>query len=49
MTFAFGLQVPLAPTVSPTQNLEPGINPYRHDLRAPTQFFDLDLDLNPDL
>jgi len=38
-----------APTVSPTQNLEPGINPYRHDLRAPTQFFDLDLDLNPDL
>ncbi|KAF5377798.1 hypothetical protein D9757_008094 [Collybiopsis confluens] len=40
-----------APTVSPTQNLEPGVNPYRHDLRAsgPTQFFDLDLDLNPDL
>ncbi|KAJ4000829.1 vitamin-D-receptor interacting mediator subunit 4-domain-containing protein [Lentinula boryana] len=38
-----------APTVSPTQNLEPGINPYRHDLRGPSQFFDLDLDLNPDL
>ncbi|KIK61641.1 hypothetical protein GYMLUDRAFT_42662 [Collybiopsis luxurians FD-317 M1] len=40
-----------APTVSPTQNLEPGVNPYRHDMRAsaPTQFFDLDLDLNPDL
>ncbi|KAJ3762078.1 vitamin-D-receptor interacting mediator subunit 4-domain-containing protein [Lentinula raphanica] len=39
-----------APTVSPTQNLEPGINPYRHDLRVgPTQIFDLDLDLNPGL
>ncbi|KAF9069803.1 vitamin-D-receptor interacting mediator subunit 4-domain-containing protein [Rhodocollybia butyracea] len=38
-----------APSASPTQNLEPGINPYRHDLRAPAQPFDLDLDLNPDL
>ncbi|KAJ3877079.1 vitamin-D-receptor interacting mediator subunit 4-domain-containing protein [Lentinula edodes] len=39
-----------APVASPTQNLEPGINPYRHDLRGgPSQFFDLDLDLNPDL
>ncbi|EED85604.1 predicted protein, partial [Postia placenta Mad-698-R] len=28
----------------------PGANPYRPDLRAPQQqFFDLDLDLNPDL
>ena len=42
-----------APTVSPKvehpQNV-PGANPYRHDLRGPQpQFFDLDLDLNPDL
>ncbi|KAJ3517747.1 hypothetical protein NLJ89_g303 [Agrocybe chaxingu] len=42
-----------APTVSPknegVQNI-PGANPYRQDLRAPQpQFFDLDLDLNPDL
>ncbi|KAF8889348.1 hypothetical protein BD779DRAFT_1469862 [Infundibulicybe gibba] len=43
------------PTVSPkandaTHQLGPGANPYRHDLRAPQpQFFDLDLDLNPDL
>jgi len=44
----------LAPTVSP--KLEPalghlGANPYRQDMRAPAQqtFFDLDLDLNPDL
>jgi len=45
------------PTVSPkveppAQRLGPGAHPYRHDLRAPApqpQFFDLDLDLNPDL
>jgi len=42
-----------APTASPkafdtSHHLGP--NPYRHDLRAPQpQFFDLDLDLNPDL
>ncbi|KAH9479508.1 Mediator of RNA polymerase II transcription subunit 4 [Psilocybe cubensis] len=42
------------PTVSPpkaegTHNIA-GANPYRHELRAPQpQFFDLDLDLNPDL
>lgn len=40
-------------TVSPKaehpQNV-PGANPYRHDHRGPQpQFFDLDLDLNPDL
>ncbi|TFK39946.1 vitamin-D-receptor interacting mediator subunit 4-domain-containing protein [Crucibulum laeve] len=42
------------PTVSPkadtNQHLAPGANPYRHDTRAlQPQFFDLDLDLNPDL
>ena len=43
-----------APTVSPkpadvNQHLH-GANPYRQDLRPPQpQFFDLDLDLNPDL
>ncbi|KAF8347735.1 vitamin-D-receptor interacting mediator subunit 4-domain-containing protein [Amanita rubescens] len=45
------------PTVSPkveapAQRPGPGAHPYRHDLRAPVpqpQFFDLDLDLNPDL
>ncbi|PFH51940.1 hypothetical protein AMATHDRAFT_141384 [Amanita thiersii Skay4041] len=45
------------PTVSPKVQLPPaqlgpGANPYRHDLRASepqSQFFDLDLDLNPDL
>jgi len=44
-----------APTVSPAietnQHLH-GANPYRQDLRVPhpqPQFFDLDLDLNPDL
>ncbi|KAK7056285.1 hypothetical protein VNI00_002838 [Paramarasmius palmivorus] len=42
-----------APTVSPKgpDAHHHGANPYRHDLRAPHQpeFFDLDLDLNPDL
>jgi mediator of RNA polymerase II transcription subunit 4 len=43
-----------APTASPkpdpNEHLAPGANPYRHDIRAPQpQFFDLDLDLNPDL
>ncbi|KAK0188705.1 vitamin-D-receptor interacting mediator subunit 4-domain-containing protein, partial [Armillaria mellea] len=43
-----------APTVSPkgpdANQMGPGANPYRQDLRAPQpQFFDLDLDLNPDL
>ncbi|EPT02981.1 hypothetical protein FOMPIDRAFT_1047349 [Fomitopsis schrenkii] len=45
-----------APTVQPRSVehpdhlLGPGANPYRPDLRAPQQqFFDLDLDLNPDL
>jgi len=44
----------IAPTVSPkpvdvNQHLH-GVNPYRQDLRPPQlQFFDLDLDLNPDL
>ncbi len=42
-----------APTVSPkgpdANQMGPGANPYRQDLRAPQpQFFDLDLDLNPD-
>ncbi|KAM6496992.1 Vitamin-D-receptor interacting Mediator subunit 4 domain containing protein [Amanita muscaria] len=46
------------PTLSPKKEQQPaqqlghGANPYRHDLRAPgphPQFFDLDLDLNPDL
>ena len=48
--------VPVAPTVQPRSVehpdhlLGPGANPYRPDLRAPQQqFFDLDLDLNPDL
>lgn len=51
LTFSFDI----APTVSPkaadlSQHIGPGANPYRHDLRAPQpQFFDLDLDLNPDL
>lgn len=44
----------LAPTVSPKVPDQPmghGANPYRQDhMRAPhPQFFDLDLDLNPDL
>jgi mediator of RNA polymerase II transcription subunit 4 len=45
----------LAPTVSPkpneaNQHMGHGANPYRQDMRAPhPQFFDLDLDLNPDL
>jgi mediator of RNA polymerase II transcription subunit 4 len=43
----------IAPTVSPKAEAGPhiaGANPYRQDLRAPhPQFFDLDLDLNPDL
>jgi len=44
-----------APTVKPKSPehpdmMGPGANPYRPDLRAPQQqFFDLDLDLNPDL
>ncbi|TFK85666.1 hypothetical protein K466DRAFT_587907 [Polyporus arcularius HHB13444] len=41
------------PTVSPTLELpgHPGANPYRPDFQPPQQqpFFDLDLDLNPDL
>ncbi|KAF8637586.1 hypothetical protein AX17_002655 [Amanita inopinata Kibby_2008] len=43
------------PTISPKVEHPPqqlGAHPYRHDLRAPgpqPQFFDLDLDLNPDL
>ncbi|KII87503.1 hypothetical protein PLICRDRAFT_112947 [Plicaturopsis crispa FD-325 SS-3] len=42
------------PTASPApaeaQHMGPGVNPYRQDLRPPpAQFFDLDLDLNPDL
>jgi len=47
------------PTMSPkteqplvVQPLGHGAHPYRHDMRAPgpqPQFFDLDLDLNPDL
>lgn len=48
--------VSAAPTVQPRSVehpdhlLGPGANPYRPDLRAPQQqFFDLDLDLNPDL
>jgi len=41
-------------TVSPPKSVDnhmPGANPYRFDNRAhqPTQIFDLDLDLNPDL
>ena len=46
----------VAPTVQPRSVehpdhlLGPSANPYRPDLRAPQQqFFDLDLDLNPDL
>jgi mediator of RNA polymerase II transcription subunit 4 len=48
-----------APTMSPkteqplpVQPLGHGAHPYRHDMRAPgpqPHFFDLDLDLNPDL
>ncbi|KAL0577524.1 hypothetical protein V5O48_004465 [Marasmius crinis-equi] len=42
-----------APTASPKgpDAHHHGANPYRHDLRdpQPAQFFDLDLDLNPDL
>ncbi|KAJ7623518.1 vitamin-D-receptor interacting mediator subunit 4-domain-containing protein [Roridomyces roridus] len=40
-----------APTVSPKAPEAPqhGANPYRQDMRAPQQIFDLDLDLNPDL
>ena len=48
--------VSTAPTVQPRSIdhpdhlLGPAANPYRPDLRAPQQqFFDLDLDLNPDL
>ncbi|PPQ62856.1 hypothetical protein CVT24_006253 [Panaeolus cyanescens] len=39
------------PTVSPkeTDVHASGANPYRQDLRAPKPFFELDLDLNPDL
>ncbi|RXW17777.1 hypothetical protein EST38_g8078 [Candolleomyces aberdarensis] len=40
------------PTPSPVAEtqLAPGANPYRHEIRAPQPtFFDLDLDLNPDL
>jgi len=43
-----------APTVSPKSVerpalIGPSVNPYRHDHRPQQQFFDLDLDLNPDL
>lgn len=42
-----------APTVSPNpveaSHMGPAANPYRQDHRPPQQFFDLDLDLNPDL
>ncbi|KAF9785015.1 vitamin-D-receptor interacting mediator subunit 4-domain-containing protein [Thelephora terrestris] len=42
-----------APTVSPKTDEQPqhgfGANPYRMDHRPQQEFFDLDLDLNPDL
>lgn len=43
-----------SPTASPKpteapQHMGPAANPYRQDLRPQQQFFDLDLDLNPDL
>ena len=42
-----------APTVSPKSDEHPqhgfGANPYRMDHRPQQAFFDLDLDLNPDL
>lgn len=55
MYIPFPNHYPAAPTVSPvveTNQQLHGANPYRQDLRAPhpqPQFFDLDLDLNPDL
>lgn len=40
----------LSPKADPLQQTAPGANPYRQDHRAShQQFFDLDLDLNPDL
>ena len=43
----------VAPTVSPKSDEQPqhvfGTNPYRMDHRPQQDFFDLDLDLNPDL
>jgi mediator of RNA polymerase II transcription subunit 4 len=43
----------IAPTISPKSvgptRMGPSANPYRQDHRPQQQFFDLDLDLNPDL
>jgi mediator of RNA polymerase II transcription subunit 4 len=46
-----GLYFQIAPTVSPLLDVQQqaGPHPYRHDHRPQHQFFDLDLDLNPDL
>ncbi|KAF8159601.1 vitamin-D-receptor interacting mediator subunit 4-domain-containing protein [Crassisporium funariophilum] len=48
-THSVGRPPTVSPKVDGNQHI-PGANPYRQDLRAPqAQFFDLDLDLNPDL
>ncbi|PPQ79061.1 hypothetical protein CVT26_003966 [Gymnopilus dilepis] len=48
-THSVGRPPTVSPKVEAGHNI-PGANPYRQDLRAPQpQFFDLDLDLNPDL
>ncbi|KDR80590.1 hypothetical protein GALMADRAFT_61191 [Galerina marginata CBS 339.88] len=48
-THSVGRPPTVSPKVEASHNI-PGANPYRQDLRAPPpQFFDLDLDLNPDL
>ncbi|KAF8967679.1 vitamin-D-receptor interacting mediator subunit 4-domain-containing protein [Flammula alnicola] len=48
-THSVGRPPTVSPKVEGNQNI-PGANPYRQDHRAPhSQFFDLDLDLNPDL
>jgi len=49
-THSVGRPPTVSPQVEANQHVGHGANPYRHELRAPQpQFFDLDLDLNPDL
>jgi len=49
-THSVGRPKTATPKITEHPQNVPGANPYRHDLRDPhPQFFDLDLDLNPDL
>ncbi|KAF9005996.1 vitamin-D-receptor interacting mediator subunit 4-domain-containing protein [Cyathus striatus] len=51
-THSVGRPPTVSPKVEENQHMAPGANPYRHERHLPqpqAQFFDLDLDLNPDL